>query len=95
LSFGLDLWDNKCIDISKHYGRSISKEGILYIAAYCSWFGDIISKQELKEKLDFVLLAGYSENGLLRVQLFKDINDDYSKHREKQRRMLELLNLLE
>lgn len=94
LEFGLDLWDNKCVDISKHYGRSIFKEGILYVAGYCNWFGDIVNRKELKDKLDFVLLAGYCENGLLRVQLFKDINDDYSKHREKQRRMLELLNLL-
>jgi hypothetical protein len=95
LEFGLDLWDNKCVDISKHYGRSIFKDSVLYIAGYCSWFGDIINRKKLKEKLDFVLLAGYCENGLLRVQLFNDINDDYSKHREKQRRMLELLNLLE
>jgi hypothetical protein len=94
LEFGLDLWDNKCIDISKHYGRSISKEGILYIAAYCSWFGDVVDKQELRKKLDFVLLAGYCENKMLRVQLFNDINDDYSKHREKQRKLLEALKLI-
>jgi hypothetical protein len=94
LEFGLDLWDNKCIDISKHYGRSISKKGILYIAAYCSWFGGVVDKQELREKLDFVLLAGYCENKMLRVQLFNDINDDYSKHREKQRKLLEALKLI-
>lgn len=94
LEFGLDLWDNKCIDISKHYGRSIFKDGILYIAAYCSWYGDVVDKQELREKLDFVLLAGYCENGLLRVQLFNDINDDYSKHREKQRELLKALRLI-
>jgi hypothetical protein len=94
LEFGLDLWENKCVDISKHYGRSIFKDGILYIAAYCSWFGEIVNRKELSEKLDFVLLAGYCENKLLRVQLFNDINDDYSKHRDKQKKLLKALNLI-
>lgn len=94
LEFGLDLWDNKCVDISKNYGRSIYKDGILYISAYCSWFGEVVDTKELREKLDFVLLAGYCDNKLLRVQLFNDINDDYSKHRDNQKKLLKALNLI-
>ncbi|WP_108808713.1 hypothetical protein [Aquimarina spinulae] len=93
LSFNVDFWDKKCIDISKNYGRSIFKGGISYIAGYCSWFGEIIDEGFIK-KLDFVYKLNKMNNGLFKVLLFENINDDYSKHRDKQKKMLKTLDLI-
>ncbi|TGV01074.1 hypothetical protein [Flavivirga rizhaonensis] len=94
LSYGIDLWDEKCIDTSKNYGRSIYRDGILYIASYCTWFGDIINESIIDE-IDFTYSKRKLQNGLIEVKLFKDILGDYSKYRKKQKEFLNKIGLTE
>ncbi len=93
LKYTIDLWDKECIDITQNYGRSIFKDGVLYIAGYCSWFGDII-EDSIFDKADFLYSKSKLPNGLLRVQLFKDLETEYSLYRNKQKEFLQILDII-
>jgi hypothetical protein len=91
--YGKDIFNFKCIDVSGNYGRTIYKDGILYVAAYMSWFGDL---RKIYSEFDFSFAYSVKslDNKLIQVQLYSDILDDCNLHRYIQKKYLEKLNLL-
>lgn len=97
LSFSSDIFNRKCIDISKNYGREVMYKGILFNAAYCSWID--LSSHNLKVKKavsigmfpDAVTLS----NNLTQIQLFESVFVDYSKVRNVQKEMLIKLGVID
>lgn len=94
LQFCLDIFEEKVVDISQHYGRSIYKDGILFVAAYCSFFGDIRQDYFKDFHISRTFLTEIVNPKTIRVQLFEDINSEYSSLRKIQKSFLEDLGLL-
>lgn len=97
LSFSTDIFDKKCIDISKNYGREVMYNGILFNASYCSWIN--LSHHNLRVKktvsMDMFSDCVILSNKLIQVQLFESIFIDYSEVRNVQKEMLFKLGVID
>ena len=88
LSFSKDIFDMKCVDVSKNYGRGIYKDGVFYVAAYNSWFGEIRKEFEIFDLTEKYKSSSVCKNGAIKIELFENIFVDYESVREIQKQFL-------
>lgn len=91
-----DIFGRKCVNIEYNYGRTILKDGILYNAAYITWFRPGLMDKKIIDALKQANFLQIDEltNGVMEIKLLPDLIGRYENFRKKQKQFLKLMRLL-